>query len=193
MIICYLYLSNLFSLFNLEELLSFCYSFMTLIFWNMQVLKKIEYSSFWLFWCFLMIRFELSIPSWNTTEMILCLENITFRWHSWFICPSVPYCFWSFGQGIVQFIHHVFALFPFSYSNFLFTFISCKSSPSFTHSFIYLTCQPIHYQNELMDSYFLNLKFLFFNTVFIWVLKFYQIRPMDVPLHQLLCPFNLLQ
>ena len=64
---------------------------------------------------------------------------------------------------------------------------------SFIHSFIHLPAQPIHYQNEFKNSYFLNSKLLFFNTVFIWVLVLYQIWPVGVPVDKLLCPFYMPQ
>lgn len=137
--------------------------------------------------------------------MISCLENITFGWYSWLICPSFavliliiwsryclvyPPCIFSFPLAILIITVEVFL---FSYSNFPSTFISQKSSPSFIHSFIHLPAQPIHYQNQFKNSYFLNIKLLFFNTVFIWVLTLYQIWPVGVPVHQLLCPFNMPQ
>lgn len=78
--------------------------------------------------------------------MISCLENITFGWYSWLICPSFavliliiwsryclvyPPCIFSFPLAILIITVEIFL---FYYSNFPSTFISQKSSPSFIHS-----------------------------------------------------------
>lgn len=116
----------------------------------------------------------------------MCPDDITFRGTYGLSAPHCQYWFWSFGQGIIQFIHHVLTLFLFQslllqLKNFgsptpifplpllVSILLQGKVLPFvylLIHSFIHLfTYLPIHYQNGFVDSYFFQIFCFYFSIL----------------------------